>query len=83
MVSPKQLLSTIETVLLSSSPPTPAQRVELMHAIRSSRPAFRSLLSYPVRSLHYYDYCYYYYYYYYYNLFCLLFGPSTNAVKRN
>ncbi|KAF3453692.1 hypothetical protein FNV43_RR04133 [Rhamnella rubrinervis] len=47
MVSPKQLLSIVETALLGPSPPTPAQRVELMHAIRSSRPAFQSLLSYP------------------------------------
>ncbi|OMO57831.1 Nuclear pore complex protein, partial [Corchorus olitorius] len=38
MVSPKQLLATIESSLLSPSPPSPAQRVELLHAIRSSSP---------------------------------------------
>nr|XP_048332077.1 nuclear pore complex protein NUP205 isoform X1 [Ziziphus jujuba var. spinosa] len=47
MVTPKQLLSTIESALLGPSPPTPAQRVELLHAIRGSCPAFHSLLSYP------------------------------------
>ncbi|OMO81108.1 hypothetical protein CCACVL1_12606 [Corchorus capsularis] len=47
MVSPKQLLATIESSLLSPSPPSPAQRVELLHAIRSSVSTFRSLLSYP------------------------------------
>ncbi|XP_027329370.1 nuclear pore complex protein NUP205 [Abrus precatorius] len=47
MVSPKQLLSTIETALLGASPPTAAQRVELLHAIRTSRPSFQSLLSFP------------------------------------
>ncbi|XXG47855.1 hypothetical protein AAC387_Pa02g2424 [Persea americana] len=46
MVSPKLLLSTIESALLGPSPPTPYQRIELMHAIRSSLPLFRSLLSY-------------------------------------
>ncbi|XP_021276501.1 nuclear pore complex protein NUP205 isoform X2 [Herrania umbratica] len=46
MVSPKQLLSTIESSLLGPSPPTPAQRVELLHAIRSSLSSFQSLLSY-------------------------------------
>lgn len=48
MVSPKQLLSTIESALLGSSPPTPAQRIELMHAIRKSLSSLQSLLSYPV-----------------------------------
>ncbi|EXB30379.1 hypothetical protein L484_001746 [Morus notabilis] len=47
MVSTKELLSIIESALLGPSPPTPAQRVELLHAIRSSLPAFQSLLSYP------------------------------------
>ncbi|KAL6006312.1 hypothetical protein ACLOJK_040359 [Asimina triloba] len=47
MVSPKVLLSTIETALLGASPPTPQQRIELMHAIRSSLPSLRNLLSYP------------------------------------
>ncbi|XP_059635097.1 nuclear pore complex protein NUP205 [Cornus florida] len=47
MVSPKQLLSTIESALLGPTPPTPSQRIELMHAIRHSLPSFQSLLSYP------------------------------------
>ncbi|XVF34671.1 hypothetical protein REPUB_Repub18cG0078900 [Reevesia pubescens] len=47
MVSPKQLLSTIESSLLGPSPPSPAQRVELLHAIRSSLSSLQSLLSYP------------------------------------
>lgn len=49
MVSSHQLLSTIEAALLGPSPPTPTQRIELMHAIRSSLPALRNLLSYPSR----------------------------------
>lgn len=48
MVLPKQLLATIESALLGPSPPSPSQRVELMHAIRSSLSSFQSLLSYPV-----------------------------------
>ncbi|XP_010250099.1 PREDICTED: nuclear pore complex protein NUP205 [Nelumbo nucifera] len=47
MVSPRQLLSTIESALLGPSPPTPAQRIELMHVIRKSLPSLQSLLSYP------------------------------------
>ncbi|XP_073116730.1 nuclear pore complex protein NUP205 isoform X3 [Elaeis guineensis] len=47
MVSPHELLSTIEAALLGPSPPTATQRIELMHAIRSSLPALRTLLSYP------------------------------------
>ncbi|KAF6151180.1 hypothetical protein GIB67_037388 [Kingdonia uniflora] len=47
MVSPKQLLATIESALLGPSPPTPTQRIELTHAIRNSLPALQSLLSYP------------------------------------
>ncbi|KAE8687444.1 hypothetical protein F3Y22_tig00111016pilonHSYRG00044 [Hibiscus syriacus] len=47
MVSPKQLLSIIESSLLSPSPPSPAQRIELLHAIRSSLSSLKSLLSYP------------------------------------
>ncbi|XP_077210823.1 nuclear pore complex protein (DUF3414) isoform X2 [Tasmannia lanceolata] len=47
MVSPKLLLSTIESALLDNSPPNPRQRIELIHAIRSSLPSLRSLLSYP------------------------------------
>ncbi|KAL2479697.1 Nuclear pore complex protein [Abeliophyllum distichum] len=47
MVSPKQLLSIIESALLGPTPPTPSQRIELIHAIRHSLPAFKSLLSYP------------------------------------
>lgn len=47
MVSPKQLLSTIESALLGPAPPTPSQRIELMHAIRNSLSSLQSLLSYP------------------------------------
>ncbi|TKY73179.1 nuclear pore [Spatholobus suberectus] len=47
MVSPKQLLGTIESALLGASPPTAAQRVELLHALRTSLTSFQSLLSYP------------------------------------
>ncbi|XP_057996049.1 nuclear pore complex protein NUP205-like [Hevea brasiliensis] len=47
MVSSRQLLSIIESSLLSPSPPSPAQRIELLHAIRSSLSSLQSLLSYP------------------------------------
>ncbi|KAK9060723.1 hypothetical protein SSX86_021429 [Deinandra increscens subsp. villosa] len=47
MVSAKQLLSAIESTLLSSTPPSPSQRIELIHAIRHSLPSLRSLLSFP------------------------------------
>ncbi|XP_021855676.2 nuclear pore complex protein NUP205 [Spinacia oleracea] len=47
MVSPKLLLSTIESTLLSSSPPSPSDRIELMHAVRSSLSSLQNLLSYP------------------------------------
>ncbi|XP_054792817.1 nuclear pore complex protein NUP205-like isoform X2 [Prosopis cineraria] len=47
MVTPKELLSTLESALLGPSHPSAAQRVELLHAIRSLLPSFRSLLSYP------------------------------------
>ncbi|KAE8668521.1 NUP205 protein [Hibiscus syriacus] len=47
MVSPKQLLAIIESSLLSPSPPLPAQRIELLHAIRSSLSSLKYLLSYP------------------------------------
>lgn len=47
MVSTKQLLSTIESALLGPSPPSPAQRIELIHAIHNSLSSFKSLLSYP------------------------------------
>ncbi|CAK9182161.1 unnamed protein product [Ilex paraguariensis] len=47
MVSPKQLLSTIESSLLGPTPPSPSQRIELIHAIRHSLSSFKSLLSYP------------------------------------
>lgn len=48
MVSTKQLLSTIESALLGPSPPSPAQRIELIHAIHNALSSFKSLLSYPV-----------------------------------
>ncbi|XP_057538767.1 nuclear pore complex protein NUP205 isoform X1 [Amaranthus tricolor] len=47
MVSPKQLLSTIESTLLTSSSPSPSERIELMHAIRSSISSLQNLLSFP------------------------------------
>ncbi|KAJ6407528.1 hypothetical protein OIU84_010921 [Salix udensis] len=47
MVSPKQLLSTIESTLLNPSPPSASERVELMHAIRSSLPSLQALVFYP------------------------------------
>ncbi|KAL6888297.1 hypothetical protein ACP4OV_009323 [Aristida adscensionis] len=48
---PRELLPVIEAALLGPAPPSPAQRVELLHAVRDAAPAFRSLLSYPVRPL--------------------------------
>ncbi|KAK1298302.1 hypothetical protein QJS10_CPB14g01047 [Acorus calamus] len=47
MVWAKVLLSAVESALLGPSPPEPEKRIELMHALRSSIPSFRSLLSYP------------------------------------
>ncbi|CAH9088046.1 unnamed protein product [Cuscuta europaea] len=47
MVSPKLLLSLIESSLLGPTPAPPSQRVELLHAVRHSMSSLRSLLSYP------------------------------------
>ncbi|KAL8483667.1 hypothetical protein ACS0TY_026375 [Phlomoides rotata] len=47
MVSPKQLLSVIESTILGRTPPTAAQRLELIHAIRHSLPSLKTLLTYP------------------------------------
>ncbi|XP_022938219.1 nuclear pore complex protein NUP205 isoform X2 [Cucurbita moschata] len=47
MLSSKQSLRIIESALLGPSPPSPSQRVELLHAIHNSMPAFRSLLQFP------------------------------------
>ncbi|KAJ8528333.1 hypothetical protein K7X08_022025 [Anisodus acutangulus] len=47
MVLAKILLSLIESTVLGPTPPTPSQRIELLHAIRHSLPSFQSLLSYP------------------------------------
>ncbi|TVU02504.1 hypothetical protein EJB05_51989 [Eragrostis curvula] len=44
---PRELLRIIEAALLGPGPPSPAQRVELFHAVRDAAPAFRTLLSYP------------------------------------
>ncbi|KAK3156306.1 hypothetical protein QOZ80_2AG0105440 [Eleusine coracana subsp. coracana] len=44
---PRELLRIIEAALLGPGPPSPAQRVELFHAVRDAAPLFRSLLSYP------------------------------------
>ncbi|XP_052186207.1 nuclear pore complex protein NUP205-like isoform X2 [Diospyros lotus] len=48
MVSPKQILSTVEASLHGPTPPTPSQRMELMLAIRRSLPSLQSLVSYPL-----------------------------------
>ncbi|XP_073285121.1 uncharacterized protein [Primulina huaijiensis] len=48
MVSPINLISIIESSLLGQTPPTAAQRVELLHAIRRSLPSLKSVLSYPI-----------------------------------
>lgn len=48
MVSPQQFLAIIEAALLGPSPPSPAQRIELLHAVRSSLPMLQNLLVYPV-----------------------------------
>ncbi|KAL9275467.1 Nuclear pore complex protein NUP205-like protein [Drosera capensis] len=48
MVSPKQLLSTIESALLGSTPPSPAERIELVHMIRKSQNSLQNLLSFQV-----------------------------------
>ncbi|XP_020537054.1 nuclear pore complex protein NUP205 isoform X2 [Jatropha curcas] len=47
MVSPRQLLSIIESSVLTTSRPSPAQRIELLHAVRSSFSSLQSLLFYP------------------------------------
>ncbi|KAG8487816.1 hypothetical protein CXB51_018635 [Gossypium anomalum] len=47
MVTPKQLLSIIESSVVSPFPPSPAQRIKLLHAIRTLLPSLKSLLSYP------------------------------------
>ncbi|WVZ77434.1 hypothetical protein U9M48_025299 [Paspalum notatum var. saurae] len=44
---PRELLTVIEAALLGPAPPSPAQRVELLHAVRDAAPLFRALLSYP------------------------------------
>ncbi|VAI45227.1 unnamed protein product [Triticum turgidum subsp. durum] len=45
---PRELLAVVEAALLGPAPASPAQRVELLHAVRDASPAFRTLLSYPV-----------------------------------
>ncbi|KAK6156483.1 hypothetical protein DH2020_010731 [Rehmannia glutinosa] len=47
MVTPKQLLSVIESTLLGRTPPTAAKRIEFIHPIRHSLPSLKTLLSYP------------------------------------
>ncbi|WVZ77431.1 hypothetical protein U9M48_025296 [Paspalum notatum var. saurae] len=49
---PKELLTVIEAALLGPAPPSPAQRMELLHAVRDAAPFLRALLSYPVRHLY-------------------------------
>ncbi|PAN04611.1 hypothetical protein PAHAL_1G079100 [Panicum hallii] len=44
---PRELLAVFEAALLGPAPPSPSQRVELLHAVRDAAPAFRALLSFP------------------------------------
>lgn len=47
---PRDLLAAFKAALLSPTPPSPAQRVELLHGLRDAAPAFRALLSHPVEA---------------------------------
>ncbi|KAL0915304.1 hypothetical protein M5K25_015711 [Dendrobium thyrsiflorum] len=47
MPTPHEFFSTIDSVLSGPHPPTPHQRIQLVHSIRSSIPLFQSLLCYP------------------------------------
>ncbi|CAA7019609.1 unnamed protein product [Microthlaspi erraticum] len=47
MASPKELVALVQSSLLGTSRPTPTQRIELTHAIRSSFSSFQNLLSFP------------------------------------
>ncbi|KAL3535856.1 hypothetical protein ACH5RR_004317 [Cinchona calisaya] len=47
MVSGKQLLAIVEESLFGPNSPTPAQRIELIHAIRQALPSLQNLLSFP------------------------------------
>ncbi|KAL1816058.1 hypothetical protein ACET3Z_018632 [Daucus carota] len=47
MVSPKELLSEIESSLLGPNPPSPTQKIQLIHALRRSRSSLQSLLKFP------------------------------------
>ncbi|RLN07047.1 hypothetical protein C2845_PM11G20510 [Panicum miliaceum] len=44
---PRELLAVFEAALLGPAPPSPSQRVELLHAVRDAAPAFGALLSFP------------------------------------
>ncbi|XP_010533163.1 PREDICTED: nuclear pore complex protein NUP205 [Tarenaya hassleriana] len=46
MVSPKELVAIAQSSLLGPSPPTPTQRIELIHAIRSSSASLLNFLSF-------------------------------------
>ncbi|PKU70654.1 hypothetical protein MA16_Dca018731 [Dendrobium catenatum] len=47
MPTPQEFFSTIDSVLSGPYPPTPHQRIQLLHSIRSALPLFQSLLCYP------------------------------------
>ncbi|KAG0484570.1 hypothetical protein HPP92_008649 [Vanilla planifolia] len=47
MSAPHELYSTIDMALSGPSPPSPGQRILLLHSIRASRSLFQSLLCYP------------------------------------
>lgn len=47
MSSPHELCSIINSALSGPQSPTPNQRIQLMHSLRSSLPLFQSLLRYP------------------------------------
>lgn len=51
MATTSNLLTAVEAALLGPSPPTPAQRLELLHALRAAQPALKTFLSHPVRAL--------------------------------
>ncbi|KAK8962834.1 hypothetical protein KSP40_PGU009570 [Platanthera guangdongensis] len=48
MASPHELFSIINSALSVPHSPTPNQRIQLMHSLRSSLPFFQSLLRYPI-----------------------------------
>lgn len=47
MVSPKELVTEIESSLFGPNPPSPAHKIQLIHALRRSRSSLQSLLKFP------------------------------------